>query len=197
MEAAALRHARVEDAGEKAPVAVEPSLCLEKREKEQAGAALQRHFGTLVCRAPTACLGGQLMHAALECTVEPPVQRLAPEQLHPARVNGQVRRACPRNCGERCQRFRVAIVHVRTFDEHRRDAVRGPAARRADRQHRGLALHRRHDPQDVWCSRREASRQRRGEFGECCAGRELDDERAQCAGTDVELCAEVPRVELQ
>ena len=105
MKAPSGGHACVEMPSEKSVIAVEPTLRLEKRQKEEARHAEECEFRA-VRRACDVQGVRERAHALLQNAIEAARQRLAAEQLAPARVHEQV--VARARGGEQAQCIRVA-----------------------------------------------------------------------------------------
>ena len=127
MKRATRQHAQIEAPLEKCPIAVEPSLCLQKSEKEQTRRVQERDLFTVdAVDAPS--IGrrrvGESGDAALQLAIEAPTQRVASEHLGPSRVGHHIGFAAVGRCSKREQRLGVAVDDVRAVGNERNDAGR-------------------------------------------------------------------------
>src|SRR4051812_7738058 len=122
VKAATCRHAGVEDAVEIRPIAIEPSLCLEKAEEEQAGAVEE-------CEVPAFFPGsaiercGERFDAILERAIEATGERFASQDLDPALMCEDVGiGARISGGGKRRERFGIAVDDSIALRDERGDA---------------------------------------------------------------------------
>src|SRR6185437_3236806 len=159
LEPAAVGHALLVLSKQKGAIAVQPTLRLEKGEKEKARRGEQRELTALF----VTCDGARARDPAnrlLEHAIKPRRERVAPENLDHTRMNDEVTVAG--RGGECAQRLGVAVDDMCTIDDEcgnaRWTSIAGPGG---NRDASGRRLYGEHEPEDMRCSRGQS----RGEPG--------------------------------
>src|SRR6185312_8803534 len=156
---AAARHALFELSKQERAIAVQPSLRLEKRQKEKSRRGEEGELAALIV-ASDGTRVRDARNRLLERAIEARRERVAAEDLDQPRVDDEVART---GRGSECaQCLGVAVDHASTIDDQRGDTRRAAFTRPGgEGDAPGRRLDGEHEPENVGCSRSKP----RGEVG--------------------------------